>query len=539
MEFIKKLGLCAEKFFSMMLYRRPNKPKPPVNKKKGIMKYYINDPNYPQLVEEVNSPVANGLQINVINLEAGNFEFTSPQGLANNVYAILCFGINFFNTRFSLKKWAVTNVLNVNPMAGFDANAYYDREGLKFFYFTRNNQTVYTALSSDIVSHELGHALLDAIRPDLFSAASMEAWAFHESFGDIHAILCALHHPKVVDYAWEQTGGDLRKSNIVSRVAEQFGIALGKNLGLRDGANNYKYVNPASLPAKPNSPDALAREPHSFSQIMTGAFYEVFCSLVEKLGKTKASVSLAADYLKQTFYPACLAAPSTSNFFEAFCSAWIKEDEKNGSKHKDVLLKVFQDRALFKVKMMSVEDPDQNKKEKVEVQDLGNMRLEKCKLSCTVKDLFADSMSALSDQSIADMKVHLAVDELYLNDDVVSWQNCCDPVKQAETSAKELVEFIVENDMFGDENHHMWFKNEDNYLTRKMFQCDCYRPNYLFPGNPEYNKPYKPENNSGCCTYGSCANLQKKTPESPVIKNCHVRYSKSCNNLSYSSKCNR
>ena len=544
MEFFKKLGLCAKNIFCMIFMNQKRRPFPkptpkpvPDNNKKGFMKYYTNDPEYKSLITEVENPAPIGLKLRVPNLQSGNFDFTSPQGLANNAYALLCFGINMFNAQFNLKRWAMVDTLEVNTMAGIDANAYYDRQGLKFFYFVHNDQTVYTALSSDIVSHELGHALLDAIRPDLFSAAAMEAWAFHESFGDVNAILCALEHDQVVDYALQQTGGDLRKSNIVSRIAEQFGLALGKNIGLREAANNFSYVNPASLPTKSNSPDGLAREPHSFSRVMTGAFYDVFCTIYEKLGKDKAAVVKTKDYLKSTFYKACLAVPSTTNFFEAFCLAWIKEDEKLGSIYKDCLLKVFQSRSLLKVKMMAVEDPDGETKEKLEIHDLGNMKLEKCKLCVSVKDLFEGSLNALSDGTLEDMKVHLAVDNLYLNDDVVTWQNCCDPVSQAKESAKQLVEFIVDNDMFGNKEHHMWYKNEEGYLTRKLFQCDCYRPNYLFPGNPEYNKPYKPKNNSGCCTYGSCANLPKPTPAPSPVKNCNVRYGKSCNSLSYRGTC--
>jgi hypothetical protein len=38
----------------------------------------------------------------------------------------------------------------------------------------------------------MGHAILDAIKPQLWDAASQEIPAFHESFGDMSAILSAL-----------------------------------------------------------------------------------------------------------------------------------------------------------------------------------------------------------------------------------------------------------------------------------------------------------------------------------------------------------
>ena len=53
--------------------------------------------------------------------------------------------------------------------------------------------TFFSGASTDVVAHEIGHGLLDAIRPDLWDAAFLEAGAFHEAFGDCIAILTALH----------------------------------------------------------------------------------------------------------------------------------------------------------------------------------------------------------------------------------------------------------------------------------------------------------------------------------------------------------
>src|SRR5262249_30524837 len=75
---------------------------------------------------------------------------------------------------------------------GVDLNAFYDREGLKFFHGSGAGRTVFSGESPDIVCHELGHALLDSFKPQLFDAASIEVAAFHESFGDMSAILSAL-----------------------------------------------------------------------------------------------------------------------------------------------------------------------------------------------------------------------------------------------------------------------------------------------------------------------------------------------------------
>ena len=64
--------------------------------------------------------------------------------------------------------WAFEgNRLIVVPHAGYGQNAYYDRQSksLQFYYFDKDGKTVYTCLSTDIVRHEFGHAVLDGVRP--------------------------------------------------------------------------------------------------------------------------------------------------------------------------------------------------------------------------------------------------------------------------------------------------------------------------------------------------------------------------------------
>jgi len=74
-----------------------------------------------------------------------------------------------------------------------DLNAFYVRtSGLHFYRRTVLGRDIYSGESPDVVCHELGHAILDALKPQLFHVAATEASAFHESFGDMSAILCAL-----------------------------------------------------------------------------------------------------------------------------------------------------------------------------------------------------------------------------------------------------------------------------------------------------------------------------------------------------------
>ena len=77
--------------------------------------------------------------------------------------------------------------------AGQDLNAFYDRASFSFFHQAVAGTTFFSGASTDVVAHEVGHGLLDSVRPDFFSVNFIEVGAFHEAFGDCIAILTALN----------------------------------------------------------------------------------------------------------------------------------------------------------------------------------------------------------------------------------------------------------------------------------------------------------------------------------------------------------
>jgi hypothetical protein len=171
--------------------------------------------------------------------------------------------------------------LIAQPDEGVDLNAFYDRNGLHFFHETVRGHTVFSGESPDVVCHELGHAVLDAIKPQLWDATSIEAAAFHESFGDISAILAALQLPAVRRRVIEETGGAVATASHLSRVAEQLGWAIRQLIPdsgdpgcLRSAVNSFYYQAPATLP--PRAPaTSLSSEPHNFSRVFTAGFFRM------------------------------------------------------------------------------------------------------------------------------------------------------------------------------------------------------------------------------------------------------------------------
>ena len=79
----------------------------------------------------------------------------------------------------NVKNWAATKNLTVLPRAGNDANAYYDRRTLSFFYFNGNsNKRIYTCDSADVVTHELGHAIDPKLYPNSKHKVSDKYWSY-------------------------------------------------------------------------------------------------------------------------------------------------------------------------------------------------------------------------------------------------------------------------------------------------------------------------------------------------------------------------
>ena len=84
-------------------------------------------------------------------------------------------GGDFWAPLLAVKHWEPGAVLSVSLDKGVDLNAYYDRTELAFFHQKLGNVTYYSGESPDVVCHEMGHACLDAHRPQLFDALTFDS----------------------------------------------------------------------------------------------------------------------------------------------------------------------------------------------------------------------------------------------------------------------------------------------------------------------------------------------------------------------------
>lgn len=250
-------------------------------------------------------------------------------------------------------RWATpTGTLQVSLDLGDELNAYYRRDAnqLEFYHKTVTGKTVYSGESPNIVCHELGHAVLDAIRPQLFNAVMIEPAAFHESFGDMSAILCALQLNSIAETVLIETGGKLYRSTLLSRIAEQLGWAIRQGFPqavepdcLRNAVNSFFYRDPTTLPTTAPA-SALSSAPHSFSRVFTAAFYEALAGMVvtDSSTPTVQSVQRVTRDAGRLLIDAITKAPVVPNYFSQVAAQMIAADESRFSrKYRDVLKSSF------------------------------------------------------------------------------------------------------------------------------------------------------------------------------------------------------
>jgi len=345
-----------------------------VKPSRDLINYGLNDPTTPGLV--LNIPVPKKPNVLAFNVKGFNPKklgsIYTAEGQAANVYATMAYSLNQFVEHRDVKTWAATNTLKVIPQAGQDLNAFYDRRHLKFFYSPdpKTKKMIYMADSVDVVAHELGHALLDAIRKDLWSTQSLESWAFHEAFGDINAIATVMQHDLMLEYALHETKGNMRKDNVISRLAEEMGntiyhITKGrggyKPGALRNAVNSFKYTPPEKLPY--NAPNnKLGGESHSFGRLFVGAWYDVVINIYETMARADMSRKEALKRAVNTSYRylarGLRIAPNTPRFYNAVAQSMLSMDRLFGSVYQSEITKAFSKRRILlrSASMLSSED---------------------------------------------------------------------------------------------------------------------------------------------------------------------------------------
>ena len=115
-----------------------------------------------------------------------------------------------------------------------------------------------SVLNTDVPAHEIGHAIVDAIRPEWNRSVHPETSALHEAMADIQGTLVNADNPEVIKKTIDNFG-DIRKDNPVMKIAE--GYLDGKEIRKIDDdrfplvklftGDKYKYKRYSQLKAHP------------------------------------------------------------------------------------------------------------------------------------------------------------------------------------------------------------------------------------------------------------------------------------------------
>lgn len=300
----------------------------------------------------------------------GNYlaELGSPQFDQINTHAIVASAALTYEKYMGHPTgWSFDGPLTVNPHAGTGKTAYYSRwdNSINFCQWESPSlgKTVKTSQAFDVASHEIGHALLDGIRPGLLSGR--EGKAFHEGFGDSSAILHVLQFDSNLEKILADNGGDFTKPSLVTRLAEEFGTAFNKedanpnndnNPYYRTALNEFKYKPLNQLPSDSYPPtypeEVLTSEPHSFSRVWSGAFYSMLGAFYDQAAPSAPSqldaLKTARDALGTIWGRSLDHLPASNMKFRDAARAMMREADKlENGKYLGALAAVMLDRNLL------------------------------------------------------------------------------------------------------------------------------------------------------------------------------------------------
>ncbi len=255
----------------------------------------------------------------------------------------------------ALTKWAraaTPKKLSLRQNNGIDLNAYYDGQNLSFFEYTGGGKTTFSGASTDVVAHEVGHGLLDAIRPDLWDINMTETGAFHEAFGDCIAILTALSD-QATRHALLTAPLNVNVPNFVETTAEDLsdGVRLSPDPRLgpthaasspRHALNNFNWQLPSTLPPS-GGPMVLTREVHTFGQVFSGCFYDTISNIFASFPtRTEATLWTAAQTAARVLIAGTRSAPAVPRFFQAVGRAMVLADQTlNGGTNRQAIGSAF------------------------------------------------------------------------------------------------------------------------------------------------------------------------------------------------------
>ena len=294
--------------------------------------------------------------------EAGNYDYplghehhTDSAAFASSALTVEKYNAKLKELTGKEIEWSFGEAqLQVSPETGNWPNAFYARE-LKGVHFFDHKDTS-TGDSGEVGSHEVGHAILDAIRPGYLEGVGTETGAFHEAFGDMLSQVMTLSNDQAIAKIVSETGGtgDLSsKRNSLSDVGEDFGNVLGLGSGgIRTTLNSFKYADPATLPEHGDE-NQLGSEVHDFARLYAGAFYDVLDRISDAnraagMSPEQALKSAGEEAWNLIVGQAETAPNGSEATYKELAAGLIDADKRfNGGKRAELIAGVMADREIL------------------------------------------------------------------------------------------------------------------------------------------------------------------------------------------------
>jgi hypothetical protein len=484
----------------------------------GEIRFFMDDQNTNNLIQNVGVPTSPpDPPFSVQNYVGHHPDNNSPQAMAANCHVTLLSGQAMVRKYLGyMPKWAAVPSIRVYPQAGTQLNAFYNRVSLQFFSGTNpvTGAVVHTCLSNDTITHEFFHAVLDALKPQLYSSPLIEQSAVHEAVADCGSILHALTMDPTLTFVAQQLDQS-SVSTLASSVGPELGHALNRVVGgLRDASVPFYYTAPENLPAVAPR-DQLSRQFHNFSRIFSSAFYAAIMAVYHKVKSpggigTREALIVARDVMGVALFQAIKIAPVTAQYMTSLANAILTA--MSDSPYLAEVATVFGTWRLTTVASQSVSRTEIQPTD-VSVSDDGRLLIRsRTKTIILGEEVVLPS----SDNPLYFCKVEVPREEL-LSAQSLGMAQVLDAATDAEIldQVKLGLDYIWEQDLVTldgqpKKDHHLYKVDVNGFLLRDGYNSEGYFNNATLPGAPEFGKPWKAANNSGCCS--GC----KKTPD-PVV----------------------
>ncbi|MGB1285865.1 MAG: hypothetical protein ACPG7F_04965 [Aggregatilineales bacterium] len=317
----------------------------------------------------------------------------------------------------------------IDPHAGDQANAFYNEQAqlLGFHTFTVKGIEHSTAASADIVSHEAGHAVLDGLRYLYNETFSLGGRAFHESFGDMAAVLVALHDESLVHQVVTLAEGNLRGTNFISEIAEYLIKTLKDDdyfdehtIYLRNAVNtltNRPFDDLDFIAANPG--EELSRQEHNYSRLFTGAFYDILTGIYEHFREHTPMPDIVAlhqarDAAGRLLVCAIELGPAGELSFADMARAFLTADVvKYEGVHTDLIKTVFANRQILTVEAADAHLASLENLPAIQLPDVINTSLAATQF---LEDVLVQALDLPDDHGLTPLSVYRnAIGQVYMS----------------------------------------------------------------------------------------------------------------------------